>query len=355
MRAQHLLNHPSLWIRAVILLGVAAWALACGEHSTQPTIDGISIRAAKGGNGGGKGGNGDVTVKDTDPPGAPQGTRLVVKVTGSGFDETSELEMLLNEQTTDDITTNSTGFVSSREVQADITIAADAAVDLFDVEVTAAGGGRRGIGIELFEVKSNPHPLNSSASAVGAIGWLEQPVRTDEDGNNLNVWRNVDFHGGLQDVLFNFKETYGEYVDEVTAGLGPCKYSGKAAPADATRRMALFEKLAIDQARDREYFNANIYKPALEAASESEEHRWSHTWKEEEGTKQFSAGINLKQSPDEFPGVVPTVTRMIGTDDYEFRGGVVGIGDRSGKVKDQLWIRCPNLDVAVLKLTPPAP
>lgn len=131
-------------------MGLAAWGLACGETSTQPTIDSIVIQAAQGDGGSGP------KVNSTLPTGAPQGTeQLKVMVFGSGFDETSTVEFLLNRKSTNDIKTNSTKFVNDNEVVADITIAAGAAVDLFDVEVTlaATGGGRkRGIGIELFEV-----------------------------------------------------------------------------------------------------------------------------------------------------------------------------------------------------------
>ena len=179
MTASHLSNR---WLPAALPLAVCIWALACGEPPTEPRIDGIAIVAAKGGNGnGGNGGKDDVTVRGTDPPGAPQDTRLVVKVTGSGFDETSKVAMLLDEQATDDITTNSTTFVSSREVNADITIAPDAAVDLFDVEVTAFGGRRRGIGIELFEVtaKSQECQLGFDLTFDDS-----NPVRSD-DGSGM--------------------------------------------------------------------------------------------------------------------------------------------------------------------------
>ena len=147
MRAVGLSNR---WIGRATLLGLTTWGLACGETSTQPTIDSIVIQAAKSTSEG----SGDPEVMKVDPPDAPQDTRLVLTVTGSGFDKTAKVEMLLNEESTDDITTNSTKFVNSKRLRADITIAANAAVKKFDVAVTvtAANRRKRGIGIELFEV-----------------------------------------------------------------------------------------------------------------------------------------------------------------------------------------------------------
>jgi probable HAF family extracellular repeat protein len=72
-------------------------------------------------------------------------------VYGSGFDAGSKAQWALKGVPSPKVTTNSTRFVSSRELVANITIAADADPALYDVIVTTASG-KPGIGTESFEV-----------------------------------------------------------------------------------------------------------------------------------------------------------------------------------------------------------
>ena len=175
----------------VFLLSMAAvWSAACSSDA--PTsVDGIDAQAAKGGISGGGGGkpggggggkpSGDPTVKATDPVSAPQDTTLDVRVLGSGFDDGSVARFLLNGVAVADVRTNSTRFVTSKELVANVTIAADAVTEFYDVEVTTLRG-KRGVGIELFEVTATPVELNglSPRAAVEAraindagavVGW----------------------------------------------------------------------------------------------------------------------------------------------------------------------------------------
>lgn len=147
----------SRFVGFLILLTVLGFtAVNCGER--ERSLTGIEAQFAKGGNGNGGGpktessNDGDPTVDSTDPSSAPQDTTLAVTVFGSGFDEGSTVEFLLDEESTDRIVTNSTAFVDSKTLVANITIAVDAIPDLYDVEVTTSKG-KRGIGIELFEVQ----------------------------------------------------------------------------------------------------------------------------------------------------------------------------------------------------------
>jgi len=102
----------------------------------------------------GKGASGP-TVTSTDPSYGDQGTSgLVVHVLGSGFDQNSRAIWALSGDTsfaTTHIRTNSTTFVSSSELVANIDIGADAQLAFYDVAVVTASG-RKGIGTELFEV-----------------------------------------------------------------------------------------------------------------------------------------------------------------------------------------------------------
>ncbi len=110
-----------------------------------------SIRAAKGG-----GGTGDVAVDSTNPTSGPQDSTLNVRILGANFDRGSRADWALAGVVTDKVRVNSTTYVSSKEIVANISIAPDAAVDLYDVIVTASTG-KKGIGSELFAVRPKGH------------------------------------------------------------------------------------------------------------------------------------------------------------------------------------------------------
>jgi len=119
---------------------------ACSGDPAAPLVG--DVEAARGANGG-------VTVKSTKPDSAAPDITLDVRVLGSGYDAGSKATWAVDGDTsyaTTKIRTNSTRFVNSRELVANITIAADAQEVLYDIVVTAAGG-KHGIGIELFAVK----------------------------------------------------------------------------------------------------------------------------------------------------------------------------------------------------------
>jgi hypothetical protein len=122
------------------------WLAACGGSNDQ-TDPGLA--AAKGGT---TGGPGTPTVDAVDPTEAEQGTTLDVRVFGSGYDQGSTADLLLDGQATSEVVTNHTTFVNQGEVIANITIAEAAVVDRYDVRVTTSRG-KKGIGIEKFQVQ----------------------------------------------------------------------------------------------------------------------------------------------------------------------------------------------------------
>ncbi|HET6360585.1 MAG TPA: hypothetical protein VFH11_00845 [Gemmatimonadota bacterium] len=120
--------------------------------------------------------SGDPVVTAADPSTAPQDTTLDVAVTGSGFDHGSRVDFGLDGVTTEKVRTNSTTFVSPKKVVANITIAADAIPDRYDVIVTTSKG-KRGIGIERFEVtlrqgRSNLYTLTFGGDLMGTVSGL---------------------------------------------------------------------------------------------------------------------------------------------------------------------------------------
>jgi len=96
---------------------------------------------------------GQIQVTASDPMAAEQGTiNLNVKVTGKGFKNGAKAKWFVTGSTdTGGVTVNSTTFVSSTEVTANITVDDAAAVSNFDIQVTNADG-RGGKGTELFKV-----------------------------------------------------------------------------------------------------------------------------------------------------------------------------------------------------------
>ncbi len=163
---------------------VLAVFTACTEVPTTVT-DAESAALAKGGGGGG-GGGGKVEINSTDPAGATQDTTLDVTVFGSGFESTDVANFLLDRKATPNIQTNSTTFVSSTELIANITIGIDADTSLYDVEVASSGGRRRGIGTQLFQVKakngkgpSEPIAMRVTFPAMVREGGPENPLLGD--------------------------------------------------------------------------------------------------------------------------------------------------------------------------------
>jgi probable HAF family extracellular repeat protein len=128
------------------------------------------------------------TVRATVPSAAPRDTSIAVQIVGSGFDHGSRAVWALDGDTalaTTRIRVDATTFVSSRELIADVTIAADAALDAYDVQVLATNG-KKGIGIEIFEVTTNITTLPSlfglgdNATAINDAGVVVGASVTDD-------------------------------------------------------------------------------------------------------------------------------------------------------------------------------
>jgi len=144
------MSTPSL--ARLVAVGVAALVTfaSCTDGPTLPPID-----AARS--------SGDPSVASADPNNAPQDTTLDVRVLGSAFDRGSTAEWAIAGVPSAKVRTNSTRFVNSKELIANITIALDADTVLYDVIVTTTTG-KKGIGTELFQVRAKgPPPENPKA------------------------------------------------------------------------------------------------------------------------------------------------------------------------------------------------
>lgn len=154
-------KHRSLPFRGVTLAACAvAGLLACNEsRTTGPTEP--TVLAAKGGVAATK-----VKVNEAIPSEAPQETRLDVVVIGSGFDDGSVVKFLLAGQSTPKVVVNSSTYEPTNgNLVADLTVAVDADVALYDIEVTTSRG-KKGIGTEMFLVQDKDKPVDIPVTAT---------------------------------------------------------------------------------------------------------------------------------------------------------------------------------------------
>ena len=111
------------------------------------------------------------TVTSTLPKSGDKGQTLDVHVYGSGFAAGATATWALHGVADPTkVKTNSTTFVSSTELIANITIAPDATIDYWDVQVSAAFCCKTGVGSELFEVTTAMPVGPGSALGVNDAG-----------------------------------------------------------------------------------------------------------------------------------------------------------------------------------------
>ncbi len=113
----------------------------------------------------------DIVVESANPPAAEQGTvNLDVEIKGKGFGRDSQAKFLVSGTTNPGgITVISTTFKGPNRLIANITVADDATISKFDIQVQS--NGRIGKGIELFNVKA--------ATNQGETGGCEGDIRAN--------------------------------------------------------------------------------------------------------------------------------------------------------------------------------
>lgn len=153
------------------------------------------------------GGSQGPTVKSTIPDSGRVNTTLDVRVLGTGFDAGSRANWAFKGVVSEKIVTNSTRFVSSRELVANITIAPDANLGKHDVIVTTSAG-KGGIGTELFAVTLQIIDLGglsdgqSYATAVNASGVIVGGAQTSRYNGVVHAarWTVTDGKPALEDL-----------------------------------------------------------------------------------------------------------------------------------------------------------
>jgi probable HAF family extracellular repeat protein len=113
----------------------------------------------------GKTAGGGPAVSSTLPASGDQAQTLDVHVFGSGFAPGATAQWALRGAVDPSkVRTNSTTYVSSTELIANITIASDATIAYWDVQVMA--GGKTGVGTEMFEVTTATAVLSGTGSSA---------------------------------------------------------------------------------------------------------------------------------------------------------------------------------------------
>ena len=125
------------------------------------------------------GGGGGPKVRQADPAEGEQTQTLDVRIIGSGFEDGSDAQWELDGAPSPDVVTNSTQFVSDRELLANISISGTAPLARYDIAVTTPRG-KKGVGIEKFEVKSTGQPVPSSDEPAT---FTYQELDVHSDGN----------------------------------------------------------------------------------------------------------------------------------------------------------------------------
>jgi hypothetical protein len=135
--------------RVVVLL-----VTACSDPSVSFPVAPVAAKAPP---------SGDIAVTSVDPTDAPQDTTLDIKVSGANFDRSASVALAIDGVVSPKVKTNSTRYVNGSQLVANITIAADADVALYDVMVLS-GVRKPGIGTELFAVRQTGQVINPTAT-----------------------------------------------------------------------------------------------------------------------------------------------------------------------------------------------
>jgi hypothetical protein len=135
-----------------------------------------------------------VTVISSTPNNSPQGTTsLSVTVGGSGFENGAKATWYVTGTTdTGGVTVNSTTFVNSTQLTANITIASNATVSGYDIQV-ANGNGRTGVGSDLFTV----NPMSVTSTLYSTAGGAALTVQGDSS-SGTSVYGNTPSNCSLK-------------------------------------------------------------------------------------------------------------------------------------------------------------
>jgi hypothetical protein len=132
-----------------------------------------------------------------------------------------------------------------------------------------------------------------------------------------------------------------DLANTIAAGASSCVTD----PANVSdqRKRELLARMA-DAVQNR-FFNMAFDRQA--PGSSSETHQVAHTWSEADG-KLFS--LRIGDASGLLPGDYATATE-IAQNVFVFTAGAARIADRTGSVRNHVYMACPNLDEVTVALT----
>jgi hypothetical protein len=311
-----------------LLIGIASWiSCASNEAPTSPEVHAVTLSGGK-----------PVQVRDTDPPGTEQGTiDLQVRVLGSGFEAPARVRFLLNGDPTGIGTSAEAVFVSDKELVTTITVAEDATVALWDVEVELLGKGRKGIGIELFAVKEkclDPEFCTPSLPGVGK-GGKKSPVSLG--GSYATA---ADQVVGVEKTGKSLAfEAVGEHKIDYTldlpsyGGNAVCVSSGLAAGESAADLWNDF--VAIQNVVTARSFLFIRFEDRIEG------NRTSGIWSVDGVRRHFYVGTTPNALGDDLNATISLSTDGDGNDVCTLTGGALQI-IVANSIQDEKRVTCPN-------------
>ncbi len=129
-------------------------------------------------------------VTSTVPSSGARGTTLDVRILGSGFDDGSTAQWAIDGVPSSKVVINRTTYISAKELRANITIAGDADLALYDV-IVMSKGGKGGIGTETFEVTVSVTDLgNLGGSTAEAKAINENGQVVGASNGSAFLWEN---------------------------------------------------------------------------------------------------------------------------------------------------------------------
>ncbi len=168
-------------MRAVLpsFLLAAAVMIACTDEPSSPEASGLTARYGKASS------TTDMTVNAAVPDSATQDTTLDVVINGSGFVAgTVATWALAGVADPNQVRTNSTRYVNSRQLVANVTISATATLGKWDIAV-AASGKKGGIGTESFAIKQAGKPIADDTPDFYVSNGSEMFLTGDEAASYL--------------------------------------------------------------------------------------------------------------------------------------------------------------------------
>ncbi len=202
---------------SVILVG--AVVMACTEQPSAPGSEALTIREGRSTT------TSDMTVASASPDSATQDTTLDVVISGSGFVSGTVADFTLAGVADPvQVRTNSTRYVNSRQLIANITVSASAAVAKWDIQVTASGK-KGGIGTEMFAIKMRPNAI------VTPVSTFKLPLA----GTNVSFRSDGMYSDGVYSV-------YASGTCNVTGSIFDGSFGGINDGGDATIQTSLSSK-----------------------------------------------------------------------------------------------------------------